>query len=306
MSKKMKKLILIIVLGLGFASCEDVIDVDLNEGTPQLTVDAVMSNSDENPHVKLSISGEYFDASSVSPVTDAELSLTDSDGNSYAFDSPDQEGRYFLSDELNNIVPGVTFKLTIDYNNSQYTAESTVRETPEIDSISWSREDVPFGDIDSIWAVQFWARDLDGLGDAYWVRATREGVINTDPGKIVVAYDGSTGRGSQTDGIPFILPIRASITPGGFAGPPSDEDPAEVGDEIGVQLYSISLEFAEYLVILREQLNNGGLFAETPANLPTNVFNQDDNGIQALGWFAVCKMHTESGIISWEKSNNRQ
>lgn len=306
MSKKMKKLILIIALSIGFVSCEDVIDVDLDEGIPQLTVNGVLSDSDENPYVQLTLSGQYFDASSVQPITDATLSLSDSEGNSYSFDSPDQDGKYFLSDELDNVVTGVTFQLTINYDNNQYIAESTVRDIPAIDSISWSREKVPFGDVDSIWAVQFWATDLEGIGDAYWVRPTREGIVNNDPGKIVIGYDGSTGRGSQIDGIPFILPIRAAITPGGFAGPPSDEELAEVGDEIGVQLYSISLDFAEYLTILSEQLNNGGLFAETPANLPTNVLNANENGSKALGWFAVCKMHEDSGVISWEKSNNKQ
>lgn len=306
MSKKMKKLILIIALSIGFASCEDVIDVDLDEGIPHVTVDALISDSDENPYIRLTLSGQYFDASSVQPITDATLSLSDSEGNSYSFESPDQDGKYFLTDELNDLEPGVTFQLTINYDNNQYIAESTVRDIPTIDSISWSREKVPFGDVDSIWAVQFWATDLEGIGDAYWVRPTREGVVNNDPGKIVIGYDGSTGRGSQIDGIPFILPIRAAITPGGFAGPPSDEELAEVGDEIGVQLYSISLDFAEYLTILSEQLNNGGLFAETPANLPTNVLNSDENGPRALGWFAVCKMHEDSGVISWEKTNNKQ
>ncbi len=310
MSKIMKKIIfkfiLVAMIGLGFAACEDVIDVDLDEGTPQITVDALISDSDETPHVKLTLSGQYFDAASVRPITDATLSLTDSEGNMYGFDEPDSEGRYYLTNGISNVTAGNTFTLQVDYNNEQYIAESTVRDIPLIDSISWAREKVPFGDVDSIWAVQFWATDLEGLGDAYWVRPMREGVVNNDPGKIVIGYDGSTGRGSKIDGIPFILPIRAAITPGGFAGPPSDEELAEVGDEIGVQLYSISLEFAEFLTIMSEQLNNGGLFAETPANLPTNVINQDENGRNGLGWFYVGKMKTDSGVISWEKSNNKQ
>ena len=173
MSKKMKKLILIIALSIGFASCEDVIDVDLDEGIPQVTVDALISDSDENPYIRLTLSGQYFDASSVQPITDATLSLSDSEGNSYSFESPDQDGKYFLTDELNDLEPGVTFQLTINYDNKQYIAESTVRDIPAIDSISWSREKVPFGDVDSIWAVQFWATDLKGIGNAYWVRPTR-------------------------------------------------------------------------------------------------------------------------------------
>ncbi len=302
----MKKLILILLSAMLFASCEDVIDVDLEDGKPQLTVDAILSNLDEPQYVRLTMSGDYFDVSSVTPVTDALVELTDSDGNNYTFKSPDSNGKYELESQFDSLVVGREYTLKITYNNEVFTSKSTVRQVPAIDSITWSRENIPFGDVDSIWAVQFWAYDNPGLGDAYWVKATRNGVVKSSPTSITVAYDGSTGRGSKTDNIPFILPIRASITPGGFAGPPDGEEFVEVGETVGVQLFSISQDLATYLTILQEQLNNGGLFAVPPTNLPTNISNQNSNGSKALGWFEVSNVSTDSGEISWEKGNNKE
>lgn len=302
----MKKLILILFSALLFTSCEDVIDVDLEEGKPQLTVDAILTNLDEPQFVRLTLSGNYFDVSSVTPITNALVELTDSDGNNYTFKSPDENGKYELDSQFDSLVVGREYYLKVTYNNEVFTSKSVVRQVPAIDSITWSRENIPFGDVDSIWAVQFWAYDNPGLGDAYWVKATRNGVVKISPQSITVAYDGSTGRGAKTDNIPFILPIRASITPGGFAGPPDGEEFVEVGETVGVQLFSISLDFAEYLTILQDQLNNGGLFAKPPTNLPTNISNQNSNGSKALGWFEVSNVSTDSGEISWERSNNRK
>ncbi len=302
----MKKIILILFSAMLFASCEDVIDVDLEDGAPQLTVDAILTNLDEPQYVRLTMSGDYFDASSVTPITSALVELTDRDGNNYTFQSPDTAGKYILDSSLTNLVVGREYYLKVTYNNEVFTSKSIVRQVPAIDSITWSRENIPFGDVDSIWAVQFWAYDNPGLGDSYWVKGTRNGVVKNSPTRIQVAYDGSTGRGAKTDNIPFILPIRASITPGGFAGPPDGEEFVEVGETVGVQLFSISLDFAEYLTILEDQLNNGGLFAKPPTNLPTNIKNENSNGSKALGWFEVSNVSTDSGEISWERSNNRK
>lgn len=301
----MKKILILILSALLFASCEDVIDVDLEDGVPQLTVDAILTNMDEPQRVRLTLSGDYFDANSIKPITDATLELTDNNGISYTFKQPDANGVYELDSLLTGITIGHEFTLKITYNNEVFTSTSKIRQVPAIDSITWNRENIPFGDVDSIWAVQFWAYDNVGLGDAYWVRATRNGIVSNGPQSITVAYDGSTGRGSKTDNIPFILPIRASITPGGFAGPPNGEEFVEVGETVGVQLHSISLELAEYLTILSEQLNNGGLFAEPPTNLPTNIKNTNTNGSKALGWFEVCNVAVDSAEISWERGNNR-
>ncbi|MER3328745.1 MAG: DUF4249 family protein [Candidatus Kapaibacterium sp.] len=120
----MKKLILILLSAMFFASCEDVIDVDLEDGKPQLTVDAILSNLDEPQYVRLTMSGDYFDVSSVTPVTDALVELTDSDGNSYTFKTPDSNGKYELESQFDTLVVGREYFLKITHNNEVFTSKS--------------------------------------------------------------------------------------------------------------------------------------------------------------------------------------
>jgi hypothetical protein len=44
------------------------------------------------------------------------------------------------------------------------------------------------------------------------------------------------------------------------------------------------------------QINNGGLFANPPANVPTNVKNTT-GGNPALGWFGAATTLTQSAVI---------
>lgn len=299
----MKKIFLLILLII-LLSCEDVIEVNLGDGKSQLTVDAILTNLNEEQQIRLSLSGDYFTPESVIPISNATVKMTDNNNNNFSF-TYSENGKYILNEELNFRV-GDVFELEITYNNEIFTAISEIKRVPQIDSITWSRERLIFGDIDSIWVTQFWAVDLPGLGDAYWVRALRNGVVNNNPSRINIAFDGAPGRGSKADNIAFTLPLRASITPGGFAGPPNTDDFLEVGESVGVNLYGISVEFAEYLNILREQLNNGGIFATLPANLPSNIINKNQDGSKALGWFEVCNVAADSAVISWERFNNRE
>lgn len=303
---KMKKILILVASLILLAGCEDVIEVELNDGKKQITVDAVLNDIDSVQHIRVTLSGQYFDPATVDPVISANLSMTDSKGNLYTFTEPDAEGRYKLNETIDSLTPGTEFTLNIEYENQSYSAKSVIRDVPAIDSITWSRENLVFGDEDSIWVAQFWATDLEGVGDRYWIRSLRNGELRNDPGNITIAFDGSTGRGSKSDNIPLILPLRASITPGGPGGPPSDSEFLEVGETVGVRILGITDEFAEYLTILEQQLNNGGLFAQPPSNLPTNIINDDENGDRALGWFSVSKTSADSAEISWEKSNNRE
>ena len=53
----------ILVIGMVvLSSCEDVVDVDLSDGSPQFAVDAFITNN-KNPEIKLSLTQDYFDDS---------------------------------------------------------------------------------------------------------------------------------------------------------------------------------------------------------------------------------------------------
>ena len=71
------------------------------------------------------------------------------------------------------------------------------------------------------------------------------------------------------------------------------EDKWKDGDNIKVELYSITEEASLFLSQVKTQstLGDGGplspLFSPPPANVPTNIINPDANGNKAVGFFCT-------------------
>ncbi len=292
----MKK-ILLILISFYLISCEDPIDIEIENGESQLVVEAILTNSLKEQKVILSKSGNYFDPI-FNEVRNAEISILDNQGNVIKLENNNSSTYSFNPTEL-PFQDDLTYTLEIIYDNNTFTSLSKLKPVPPIDSITWFKEKVLFGDLDSIIIAQFWAYDLPGLGDTYWIRSKINGTYLDN---ISIAYDGSTGSGSSSDNIPFIAPVRFSITPNSS----DEEDVLKYGDEIEVELYSISTEFANFWKILGDQINNGGLFATPPTNVPTNIKNININGPKAIGWFEISNISTDSATITRDKTNNKE
>jgi hypothetical protein len=273
-----------------------VVDVELEDGEPQLVVDAWLSDLDNEQIINLSVSAPYFDDTSERSVNDATVTLTDDDGIVYPFNYS-SDGDYTASPDSLMIEVGKTYTLRVDWRGSVYQSVSLVRPTAPIDSITYSYDqsglfgppddDAP----DSIYYSQFWGTDLPGVGDSYWIRSYKndtilDNIINT-------AYDASTNAGSRTDNVVFIFPIRVvGIQPDG-----DRYDYYQPFDTIRVELWSISQEAFVFWQILETQINNGGLFATPPVNVPTNIEKVSGEGLSALGWFQVSSASSLTRVI---------
>ena len=55
--------------------------------------------------------------------------------------------------------------------------------------------------------------DLPGLGNTYWIKATKNGTLLNKPRELNLAYDAAFAKGSNFDGYTFIQPIRNGINP---------------------------------------------------------------------------------------------
>ena len=291
----MKK-ILLILISFYLISCEDPIDIEIDNGESQLVVDAILTNSMNEQKVILSKSGNYFNPA-FNEVTNAVVSKKDNLGTVIELQNNNSTTYSFIPTELpfNN---DLTYTLEVVYDNNTFTSISNLRPVPPIDSITWLKEKVVFGDLDSIIIAQFWSIDLLGLGDTYWIRSKINGKYLDN---ISIAYDGSTGSGSSADNIPFIAPVRFSISPRST----EKEDILKFGDVVEVELYSISLEFANFWKVLGDQINNGGLFATPPTNVPTNIKNINPSGPKAVGWFEISNISTDSATLTKDKTNNK-
>jgi hypothetical protein len=272
-------------------SCEDEVSVDLDEGTPQLTIDAVLTNKSGSQTIKLTKSIGYFNNANTPAVIGAIVNVTDLDnGKVYQFLDADNDGKYVWTStdgetfgEIGNM-----YSLYVKAENEEFEAVSVMNNVPQIDSIYLEKrkENAAFGQPEGIYAELF-ARDLVGIGNCYWIRTYKNNKFLNKPEEIGLAYDAAFSAGNPSDGLIFIRPIREYLNPVNDEDDPDDLPPYVLGDSIYAELYSITPEMWFYMNNLKTQLLNGGLFATPAANLPCNISNKNPQGKKAIGFFSV-------------------
>lgn len=277
-------------------ACEDKINLDgkLNPGAPELVIDAFIADYPEKQKIVLSNTQFFYDNSTQKLVSGAIVQVTDMTRN-LTFDfSESEQGTFYSNQNGDSILKiGNQYRLTVKYQGNTYSADSKMNRVVPIDAIHFLAAEKPNGDvIPGKYDVEFFARDAVGLGDRYWVRFYRNGRRNTDGSRIGIAYDAGFGSNSVVDGDVFILPIRRFIV--SFD---EEKDKWVDGENIRIELYSVTNPTADFLAKLSTQTNlNGGLFSQPQANITTNIVNSSPNGMKAVGWFSTSAA-TSAGTV---------
>ncbi len=269
-----RSILFFFLLSAAFFACEDPIELESRFQEPELVVDAWLTNLSEPQTVILTETQDFFDNRLPTPVTDAQVVVCpDNDPAACIVFEHTTDGKYVWEpapdDSLGTF--GTEYALGIQRGEEQYLAQTTMNRTANIDSISFQFEEEALGLEEGLYA-QLYARDQVGIGDAYWIRTTFNDTLLLRPFEISTAYDAVFDPGTDADGITFIFPIRFSINKVDENGAPT---PLETGDNIKVEVWSLSQQAYLFLNIASEQIANGdaGIFALPVANSPGNVFN---------------------------------
>jgi hypothetical protein len=298
----MKNLILSLGAILTLGSCEDVITLDIQNGVEQLVVDGWLTTKYEDQVIKLTYSQPYFDNSDPRGVIGADVIVFESDSTAHVFKDLKGNGLYVLSkNETGFLKLNGQYTLYIKHEKNQFSAISKLTRVPSIDSISYEYFDFPFARQDSSettgYFAEFYAKDPIGEGDRYWIKTRKNGKLLNKPSQISVAYDAGFSPGSKSDGLLFIQPIRQSINDGFY----------QDKDSIYVELWSISPDAFYYLLQVRQESGNGGIFATPPANIPTNIFNINSSSQKkALGFFCVSGVSTLSAVLNSNRARPKK
>jgi hypothetical protein len=294
----MKNIILALTLISFLSSCEDVIDLEVQDGVQQLVVDGWLTNKAEDQTIRLSLSQAYFDNSAVRTVNDAEVIIYELDQTPHLFVNKGN-GEYVLAKEDSRfLTEGRQYSLYINFNGEEYSSLSALNRVPNIDSIAYEYFKFPIAQADSTepedgYIAEFYARDPEGAGDTYWIRTTKNGKLLNNPTTISTAFDAGFSPGALSDGLLFILPIRQSINDGLF----------QHGDSLRVELWSITNDAFYYLSQVRQESGNGGIFATPPANIPTNISNLNSTSNKtALGYFGISSISEYTTVIDSTKA----
>ncbi len=286
--------------------CEEVIDLKLEPGPPQLAVDGWLTNEAGGQQIRLTLTAPYFQNGFASPATGASVLVTDDLNNQFVFEDPGSDGTYIWEPDSTEILGeiGRQYLLTIGYSGSTYQATTEIKRVPQIDSIYYEFREEELGQPAGYYA-EVYARDLAGDGDTYWIRSYKNGTFLNKPQEINIAYDAAFSAGGNFDGKVFITPIREAINrwPDSGDGAADDDQvpPYALGDSIYVELFSITEDAFYFLSEARIQMDRQGgvaeLFAQPIANVTTNVTNIDPNGEEAVGYFAASAVSSESVVI---------
>lgn len=283
--------LLITILALGLFSCEDVIEVDIDEAPALLVVDAWLDNKPGKAQtIRLTTAQPYFDAEFAPGVSGATVTVVKNEKEVYTFDEQ-ESGNYVWMPSSNDSLgePGDVFALLVEWNQENYGATTFLGPVPAIDSIGQEFRTDELGGPDGIYATLF-ARDLPGLGNAYWIKTFKNGQFLNKPQELNISFDAGFDQGAQLDGVNFIVPIREAVNriPDSEGDDNSDVAPWAPGDSIRVEIHSISPEAFSFLGIARDQMTNGDntIFAFPLANAKGNVINLS-GGNEAAGVFNV-------------------
>lgn len=259
---------------LFFASCEKVIDLDLNTANPAPVFESYLEN-DSVCYVKATLTSSYYDASESPPLTDASFTISDNNGNRETL-IHEGEGIY-RGQNLRGVV-GNTYTLTANWNTNTYTAKSTMQPLVPIDS--FSRRSV----------ASFFGPPRPGAPPRFWIY-----VNYTDPSArknfyaIRTTYSDSTETGvtSVTDYSIDDDDLNDGIATRSF----TSFRPFQPGDTISVELASLDAATHLYFKTLQNAIGGAGAGSAAPAN-PTTNFSQG-----ALGYFGAWSKQTQIYIV---------
>lgn len=281
---------------IALVSCEDVVYPTLEKADPVYVVDAWITNRSEPQVIRLTRSQPYFEDVLPPGVSGAVVTIEDSEGKVYTFTEGIETGTYLWTPVGNEVFGevGLNYDLTITIGSDVLVSTTRMREAPVVDSITFNmQESTQF--TDDLYFAEFWSTDLAPVGDAYWIKTYKNGVLLNKPSDINLAYDAAFSRGGDFTGVKFITPIRTAVNPFDENEDGTIKSPYVLGDSLYVEINTLSdaaFDFLTEVVIQTDRPGGfGELFATPLANVPTNITNTNSNGTKAVGFFNVASVN---------------
>jgi hypothetical protein len=281
--RTLRQIVVFLPLIFLWTSCEDVVQVKLDQGAKLYVIDAFINDLREPQVIKLTTSDAYFSNQASPPLEGATVLVKDlTAGRNFSF-TPAGAGIYrfvpLAGDTLGKT--GHQYQLLVQIGNDTYSSLSTQKRKAGAYMIF--AEDIsggPFGPVDSVqYMCTLYAKDPSGgETDYYWLKTFRNDSLLFTPTDINVAIDGTNGpvTAVESDSTEFTPP---SI----FLG----FRPFRPGNTCKVEIHSISRDTYFFFIQAINQVNNSGLFATTPENVKTNILTPAGASVKAVGRFEV-------------------
>ncbi len=252
---------------LGMFSCQQVIDINLNESAPQFVFEAALEEGTHDFKVRATKTGNYFSTEAPTPIKDAIIKLSTEQGGELLLNN-ENNGYYTLNQyaALNN----TDYKLTIQTEGKTFTASSYLPKSVVLDSVSVEKNPPnPFGgeDKDSLFTLFCNFTDPKDEVNYYQIKSVVNGIPSSEGNQILV-FDDRLTNGNK---------IRIPIFTREF----------KLGDVVEVYLLSIDKKTFDYFNTLLLIVSDSNSSA-APAN---PISNWSDNALGYFGAYSVSSLN---------------
>ena len=279
--KNMKYLYAFLVIFM--FSCEEVIELDLNDGQQRLVIDASINwekgTSGSDQEIKLSLSSPYYQNETLA-ATGANVQVISSNNEIFEFIETDNSGLYTTTSF--NPILNETYTLEIEYEGQIYSGSETLIPASEIDRIEQTNDTGFTGeDIE----IKAFLKDLDTPGvknyyffEEYFIRKD-EYIYGVGDDQFV---DGSN---NQVFSVNFY-----------------NSDTLRTGDKLRLKNIGCSKRYYQFMFLLLSQTADGagGPFSTTPATVRGNMVNKSNKDNYPFGFFRLSETDTVEYTVTQE------
>lgn len=269
--------VILFSLLITLVSCEDVIDVTVDEVEPRLVIEASINwekgTVGNNQIIKLSTSTPYFNTTQINQVTGASVKVINTDTNTEFVFTDQNNGDYTTT----SFVPVIenNYSLEVVYNGETYRANESLKSVSSINNVTQSLED---GFDDEVLDVSIFFDDPADEENYYLF-------------KYIESDDLFATLESQSD--EFVNGNELKETFEKESDSDDDQKEFNPGDEVVITLLGISERYYNYISLLIDQYDGGGdPFSSTPAEIKGNCINETNANNYAFGFFRLSETVT--------------
>ena len=277
----MIKNILSIFIGITICSlfgCQELVELELPEQPPQLVVEAEITNT-AGPHfVRLSLTQDYFSEEELPPVSDANVKISDDEGNEFNLYQA-EPGLYVVQEMEGKI--GRTYTLHIEWNNNLYESSGTLLQEAVIDSLNYQ-----YFERNPIFKEGYYLFFFGALPpdrDNYFrIKVYKNDSLYNNRSDILVQSDELLPNQDRVENLRLTYPFK-------------------LGDTVRLEMYTLNQDMYQYyLEFITLLYNDGGLFSPPPQNPNSNIRNITNPNNPPLGYFQVASLTWDVVIIKEE------
>jgi len=263
---KMKHSILAALSIIFFASCEKVINVDLNDANPKIVIEAGLYEGTHVFKVHITKTISYFNNGIAPTIDNANVTLSDRINPAKTL-IPVGDGWYEL---LNcTATNNTTYELNVVAEGKTYTASSYLPVSPVLDSLTYKDFGGGFGggNFDPYLMTAHF-QDSVGVANYYRLIVTKNDSLQNKPFDLFVFDD------KIRDGQYIEVPVFSAF--------------CDIGDTMDVELVSMDEKVYDYYITFGEIITGDANNSAAPANPNSNWSNK------ALGYFGAYSIQRKS------------